>query len=359
MEAVGFVELLAAPAAKRRWSDEAKGRIVAETLVAGVSVNEVARRHSLKANHLSAWRTLARQGKLVVPEIAGAGFVAPVALPEPSGTPVTTPIDLIIGPVMLRLDAATPAARVVALVVATVVFASFVRLWPYRMELTLANYNISMAGGYSSLWSTLLISFETALIGSVLLFMLALAQRELSAGAARLVYFLAIVSVGVPGLVLGLSYVLSFNAPGPVLGALYGSSFLIAICNFYHYHSQGFLTMVTGIRAVPQRLEETVLCLGGNNLHRLRDTILPFMAPTLVSVFFFLFMRAMVTLSAIIFLVSPQLSVAAVTVVRLDQAGRSTQAAAFSVCIMLSVLMAMLAMRLSMRLITRRAATAQ
>ena len=52
IEAVGFVELLTAPAAKRRWSDEAKDRIVAETLVAGVSVNEVARRHTLKANHL-------------------------------------------------------------------------------------------------------------------------------------------------------------------------------------------------------------------------------------------------------------------------------------------------------------------
>ena len=68
MEAVGFVELLAAPAAKRRWSDEAKGRVVAETLVPGVTVNEVARRHGVKANHLSSWRTLARKGKLVVPE---------------------------------------------------------------------------------------------------------------------------------------------------------------------------------------------------------------------------------------------------------------------------------------------------
>ncbi|WP_126153009.1 transposase [Paracoccus haematequi] len=46
MEAVGFVELLAAPAAKRRWSDEAKGRMVAETLVPGVTMNEVARRHA-------------------------------------------------------------------------------------------------------------------------------------------------------------------------------------------------------------------------------------------------------------------------------------------------------------------------
>lgn len=118
MEAVGFVELLAAPAAKRYWSDEAKARIVAETLVAGVSVNEVARRHSLKANHLSAWRTLARQGKLVVPEIAGAEFGAPLTLPAPCQTPDTTPIELIIGPVMLRLDAATPAARVAELVLA-------------------------------------------------------------------------------------------------------------------------------------------------------------------------------------------------------------------------------------------------
>ena len=51
MEAVGFVELLAAPAAKRRWSDVAKGRMVAETLVPGVTVNEVARRHGFLARN--------------------------------------------------------------------------------------------------------------------------------------------------------------------------------------------------------------------------------------------------------------------------------------------------------------------
>lgn len=113
------MELLAAPAAKRRWSDEAKGRIVAETLVAGVSVNEVARRHALKANHLSAWRTMARKGKLVVPEIAGAEFAAPVALAQPVETPVaTTSIDLVIGPVTVRLDAVTPAARVAEVILA-------------------------------------------------------------------------------------------------------------------------------------------------------------------------------------------------------------------------------------------------
>ena len=118
MESVGFVELLAAPAAKRRWSDEAKGRIVAETLVPGVTVNEVAQRHGMKANHLSSWRTLARQGKLVVPEIAGAEFAAAVATGQPVEMPVTTSIDLIIGSLTVRLNAATPAARVAELVMA-------------------------------------------------------------------------------------------------------------------------------------------------------------------------------------------------------------------------------------------------
>lgn len=119
MEAGGFVELLVAPAAKRRWSDEAKGRIVAETLLPGITVNEVARRHSLKANHLSAWRTLAREGKLAVPEIAGATFAGPVSIVQPVARPVAaSSIDLICGLVTVRLDAATPARRVAELVLA-------------------------------------------------------------------------------------------------------------------------------------------------------------------------------------------------------------------------------------------------
>ena len=119
MEAVGFVELLAAPAAKRRWSDAAKGRMVAETLVPGVTVNEVARRHGLKANHLSSWRALARQGKLVVPEVAGAEFAASVAAAQSAAASLATAsIDLIIGPVTVRLDGATPAARVAELAMA-------------------------------------------------------------------------------------------------------------------------------------------------------------------------------------------------------------------------------------------------
>ncbi|MCB5410795.1 ABC transporter permease subunit [Pseudogemmobacter faecipullorum] len=238
-------------------------------------------------------------------------------------------------------------------IVAVVVFASFVQLWPYKMSLTLKNYNITTQGGFDPLWTSLYASLITAVFGTIMLFALVLAQRKMPRSSARLVYLLAIIPVGVPGLVLGLSYVLAFNVKPVFPGILYGSALLIAFCNFYHYHSQGFLTMVTGIRNVPKQLEETVTTIGGGTWASLRDAIIPIMVPTLISVFFFLFMRGMVTLSAVIFLITPKLSVGAVSVMRLDQAGSSTQAAAFSVLIMLTVLAAMGLMRVILKLQAR------
>ena len=55
----GHFDVLDEPAGRRDWPDEVKARIVSESLRPGMTVNEVAERHGLKANHLSSWRTLA------------------------------------------------------------------------------------------------------------------------------------------------------------------------------------------------------------------------------------------------------------------------------------------------------------
>lgn len=242
------------------------------------------------------------------------------------------------------------AALAIVAVVATVVFASFARLWPYHLDPVLKHYSITVSGGYGPLWTSLYVSAGAAVFGTTMLFALAFGTRHLSPLAAKGVYLLAVLPVGVPGLVLGLAYVFAFNMAGSPLVVLYGSAALLALCNFYHYHTQGFLTMVSGMRAVPEALEEAATSLGGGLKHVLADVIAPIIMPTLISVLFFLFMRSMVTLSAVIFLVTPSVDLAAVSVMRLDEAGFVSQAAAFSTVIMAIVAAAALVLRKAMAL---------
>lgn len=60
---------------RRRWRDEEKGRIVAESYAPGAIVSEVARQHEISPQHLFAWRKAARSGRLVLPSDAGPMFV--------------------------------------------------------------------------------------------------------------------------------------------------------------------------------------------------------------------------------------------------------------------------------------------
>ena len=102
---------------KRNWPPELKARVVAETLIAGETVNGVAKRYELIPSTVSDWRRMARQGKLVLPNLEGMDFVpveieAPAPVAQPLEVTSSGTIDLIKGDITVRLDVATPAARI-------------------------------------------------------------------------------------------------------------------------------------------------------------------------------------------------------------------------------------------------------
>ena len=105
----------------RKWPDEVKARIVVETLTPGISVNAVARRHRVPANHVSAWRTLARKGRLVLParedpvEFASL-MISPVGDGPRCGVGAAERPEIVADAVTIRLEAGASAERIASVV---------------------------------------------------------------------------------------------------------------------------------------------------------------------------------------------------------------------------------------------------
>jgi len=112
-------------AGRRCWPDEFKAQIVAETLEQGATVRGVADRYGLRANRISEWRRLAKDGKLVLLAAEGPLGFAPLVLcdegPEASsleaGSTTGAPlIEIVVGDVSIWLDGDIPAARIAEIV---------------------------------------------------------------------------------------------------------------------------------------------------------------------------------------------------------------------------------------------------
>lgn len=109
---------------QRRWPEEVKGRIVAESLEPGATVNEIAARYGIQPNQLTAWRRKAKDGALVLPAPdpeADEAVFAPLVvrdMQDAASAADTTGGDvrISVGDVTVHLDGATPAARIAEIV---------------------------------------------------------------------------------------------------------------------------------------------------------------------------------------------------------------------------------------------------
>jgi len=237
----------------------------------------------------------------------------------------------------------------ILLILATAVGASLVKLWPYNLELTLRHYDFDNmdGGGWLAYRNSLKLATLTALFGTALIFTGAWLLEKTRAGRLTawthpLIRLSILLPMAVPGLVLGLGYVFFFNHPSNPLHPLYGSMALLVLCTIMHGATTAHLTSVSALGQLDPVFEAVSDSLKVSALRTYWRVTLPMCLPAVLANARYLFVSAMTTVSAVIFLYSPDTVLASVAVLNMDDAGDIGPAAAMSTLILLTSIVATL-----------------
>ena len=144
-------------------------------------------------------------------------------------------------------------------VVGMAVFGSFVKFWPYNLSLTLNHYTFGFAdaGVEHAYWNSLVMAGWCAVLGAAVTFAGAY-WLEKTRGADLLrpaIRLQAMLPMAVPGMVLGIGYILFFNNPANPLHGLYGTMAILVLSTIVHFYSSSHLTAVTALKQLDGEFE--------------------------------------------------------------------------------------------------------
>lgn len=244
-------------------------------------------------------------------------------------------------------------AGAILILVGTVLFASLVKVWPYDLSLTLRHFTFqNVAGnGLDSFWNSIYVGALSALAGTVLTFFGAyLIERTKPLRLLRqFSYLLSILPLALPGLVIGIAYIFFFNRPEfslPLVGTVpnpfagvYGTVLILIIANVVHFFPVSFLTATTAVKKLDPEYEAVSQSMGVPLLRTFWAVTVPVSLPAVLEIFFYFFVNSMVTISAVIFLYSPTLKLASISIVHMEESGDTAAAAAMSFLILFTNLL--------------------
>lgn len=160
----------------------------------------------------------------------------------------------------------------IIIIFATVVIGSFVKIWPYDWSLTLAHYSFPSIGGYSAIWTSVWVSLIVGIIGSFITLVASYVMEARKPFCKQFIYMLSVMPAAIPGLVMGLGYILAFNKPYfPFYGTPWIIVINIVICNF----TLGILASISNLRNIDPSIEEASISLGGDTLRTFFKIIFP------------------------------------------------------------------------------------
>lgn len=225
-------------------------------------------------------------------------------------------------------------------IIAIAAWGSLITFWPWNLSLTLANYEFGRfdSAGWGSWWNSVTLAAWTAAIGAPLVFLFAYGMERAKgiSAFAGVVRFAATVPLAVPGLVLGIAYIFFFNSPANPFGFIYGTLAILVVNSLAHFYTVGHLASVTALKQLDPEFESVAASLKVPVWRSFFAVTVPISLPVILDVAIYLFVNAMTTVSAVVFLYAPDTKPAAVALVQMDEAGQASAAAAMAMTILLT-----------------------
>ncbi|AGS21922.1 ABC transporter permease [Rhizobium etli] len=220
-----------------------------------------------------------------------------------------------------------------------ILIGGFVKTWGLDNSLTLDHYARAFSVGFdngaiawtgvawNSFWTTMEIALVSApLTAAVGLLTAYIIVRQKFVGR-NVFEFALMMSFAIPGTVIGVSYIMAFNLP-PI--EMTGSALILILCFVFRNMPVGVRGGIAAMSQLDKSLDEASLTLRADSFRTIRKVILPLLRPAITAALVYSFVRAITSISAVIFLVSAEYNMATSYIVGLVENGEYGVAIAYS-----------------------------
>ena len=226
----------------------------------------------------------------------------------------------------------------------SIFYGSFTVNWGVDYNLTLRNYQILFGQGFSdgawpSLINTLIYAGIAAVFTAALGLLIAYIVVRKEFRGKKTLEFLTMLCFAIPGTAAGVSYILAFN-DAPLY--ITGTGIIVIISMVMRDLPVGMRAAIAGLGQLDKSLDEASLSLKGSSFKTIRYIILPLLKPALLSALVTSFVKAMTTVSAIIFLVTADTRVATAYILNRVEDGEYGTAIAYGsilIVVMMSIIL--------------------
>lgn len=218
---------------------------------------------------------------------------------------------------------------------------SFIKLWGINYSLTLDHYRYAIGVGSKAILDTTWLSIVATPITGILGMIIAYLVVRKNFIGKGFINFASLLSIAVPGTVIGIGFILAFNTKPLVLT---GTAAILVIAFIVRSIPVGIRAGVSSLQQIDPSIEEAAANLGASSTQVFTRVTLPLIKSAFFSGLVYSFIRSMTSISAVIFLISAKYNLLTIAVLDQVESGKFGVASAFSTILIIIVYVAIIVM---------------